>query len=306
MGKTDEFIKKISFGKVAKIYVILSILVLIICIGMTAYLFRDKIALAIDYEKMDDAVEKRGIDASIKGRLDKLASDSVDIRDVILLDKENNILYRVRNSGIGRDNKLTLSYSREKGGYLTDPGSPDIYYKVVRFEKLIYFKDSMEQIIKLEKERNDDFFYDANFNVKKVYLLNYFADKNNGMKVFIISDIRIMPYAERLFESMGSVLAVILLIYWIGLALWVYKDSNEKRMNAALWGIVTLITNLIGLLVYVLVKQNSEVCYKCGAAQNKYNVYCYNCGAKINNLCSKCGAIVNEKDKYCIKCGNKL
>ncbi len=46
--------------------------------------------------------------------------------------------------------------------------------------------------------------------------------------------------------------------YWIGLALWVYKDAGRRKLNASLWGLLILITNLVGFIVYLIYNKITE------------------------------------------------
>lgn len=46
-----------------------------------------------------------------------------------------------------------------------------------------------------------------------------------------------------------------LLLYWLSLPGWVALDALKRQERAALWGIFTLIGNLIGLLVYMLARK---------------------------------------------------
>jgi transposase len=139
-----------------------------------------------------------------------------------------------------------------------------------------------------------------------MYLLNYLTNGNTNNKILVIRTVNPIPYAERLIEITGTLLWLILTIYWIGLALWVYKDANRRKLNAALWGLLILVANLVGMFVYMVYKQNNQTCYKCGALQSKSNIFCSNCGNKMNESCNNCGAIVNKREHYCSRCGNEI
>jgi uncharacterized protein YqgC (DUF456 family) len=43
-----------------------------------------------------------------------------------------------------------------------------------------------------------------------------------------------------------------LLLYWLGLAAWVFFDARARRENPWLWGLLVLVTNLAGALAYVI------------------------------------------------------
>lgn len=95
-------------------------------------------------------------------------------------------------------------------------------------------------------------------------------------------------------------------LYWVLLALWVYARALKSKLNPAMWGIITLFTNLAEVFVFLIYRQGHQTCYKCGALQSKSNVYCTFCGAKLGSVWKACNMAVNEKDSYCRNCGSAL
>lgn len=158
----DKFADGINFRKVIKVYIIVSLLLLILVFASACYIFRDKIVFSMDYLKIDSQVERHGIDNSIQGRLSALADSSGDIKDVLLLDKDNNIVFSAKNSGIGKDKKLVLTAVKDKRHFFQDVNIPDTYFKVIKPEKLLLTKDLYRDSREIKKEYNDDFFYDTN------------------------------------------------------------------------------------------------------------------------------------------------
>jgi len=53
-------------------------------------------------------------------------------------------------------------------------------------------------------------------------------------------------------------LPVIWIIIGILLCIWVYKDAESRGMNGALWLIIVLITGLIGLIIYLVVRKEKK------------------------------------------------
>lgn len=306
LKELDKLASNINFKKVTKAYIVVSLLLLAVVFASSLYVFREKIVFSLNYLKIDRQVEKHGIDASIQSQLNALAGSMVDIKDVLLLDKDNNIVYSSKKSGIGKDNKLILTKVKGKNLFFQDVNIPDTYFKVVKPEKLLLTKDLYRNSREIKKEYSDDFFYNKNYNAEKIYFINYFTDRENGMKIFVINDIKPIPYAEDLIKSAAVLLLLIFGFYWILLALWVYKDASKKSLNAALWGLLILITNLVGVIVYVIYKQNNQTCDKCGSLQGKLNVFCSCCGVRVNESCEKCGAIISKQDNFCAGCGSKL
>nr|MDO8062581.1 PLDc N-terminal domain-containing protein [Candidatus Freyrarchaeum guaymaensis]HDO80025.1 hypothetical protein [Candidatus Bathyarchaeota archaeon] len=56
---------------------------------------------------------------------------------------------------------------------------------------------------------------------------------------------------------MGVTYLVIALwcIVAIILAVWVYRDAEERGMEGALWLIIVLLTGIIGLIIYLIVRE---------------------------------------------------
>lgn len=55
------------------------------------------------------------------------------------------------------------------------------------------------------------------------------------------------------FTVIWCCVACIPLIILIALAIWVYKDAEKYKVdNAILWAILTFVTGIIGLLIYLL------------------------------------------------------
>jgi|GEM_PF-3447336 len=306
MNKLDEFITKLNFKKTVRYYIAFSIILLIACISAVAYMSRDKIFMALDYVKISDSFKKEGVSDNLKSYINELASDSRDVNNIIILDKNNNVVYKVNNNVINDETNLQLQpYIYEKS-YLEDNINKNIMYKIVPEENMILNSDYIRNNQEIAASINKDFFYERDINSKQVLLLNYLVDSSTGNKVFILRTASPIPHAERLLEITGTSLGIIAALYWVGLALWVYKDAMKKKVNPSLWGIIVLLTNLVGLIVYIMLKQSSRICYECGTMQSKENIFCTECGVELNNQCKECDNIIVKSDNYCSRCGTKL
>lgn len=306
MDRFDQFIRKLDFRLLIKIYLIVSFVIIVLCGSVIAYSMRDKIYMAMDYEKASEVFKKYGTGDMLKQQLNKLTADSKDIINGVILDKNNNVLFKVNNNILGHNIEISLVPYKEDSKYLKDDINKNIIYKITSEEEIILNKDYISNNKKEIKSIDDEFSYERDLSNNNIYLLNYMVDKNAMTKVFIFRKATPIPYAEKALEVLGTIAGIIFAIYWIGLALWVYKDAGKKQSNAALWGLLVLVTNLAGLIIYNIYKQNSIICHKCGFMQGKENIFCVNCGTRINNSCSKCGSIIKGKEYYCSKCGNKL
>jgi cytochrome bd-type quinol oxidase subunit 2 len=52
---------------------------------------------------------------------------------------------------------------------------------------------------------------------------------------------------------------IVILVVFILVAIWVYKDANKRGMNGTLWLIVILVGSLIGLIIYLVIRRDHPV-----------------------------------------------
>jgi uncharacterized membrane protein YhaH (DUF805 family) len=50
-----------------------------------------------------------------------------------------------------------------------------------------------------------------------------------------------------------------LFVVWILLAVWVYRDAKKRGMEATLWLLLVLLTGIIGLIVYLIVRREHPI-----------------------------------------------
>lgn len=308
MKKLKISINKINFKKVAIVYLIVAVIVGILSAGFLGFTFKDKLTFIYRYNRVSDEVKdnKNGIDA-VKPELTALANQSSDIADILILNNEDKIVFSAKNSDLAQTGSLELvSNSNRENRFLIDKNNPDIYFRLIKKDDLRLLKDIIDSDNETEKGYNDDYFYETNFSSKKVYLLSYITDKTSGNKIYFISDIQPVPNGEFYVKAVAALAVLFFMLYWVFLALWAYANAAKSKLNAVLWGIIVLFTNLAGLFIYLIYKQSSHICYKCGAVQNKANIYCTYCGTKIGATCDHCNSSINDKDNYCKNCGSKI
>lgn len=49
-----------------------------------------------------------------------------------------------------------------------------------------------------------------------------------------------------------------LVLFWIAVLFWVYRDAERRKMNGVLWALLVFIGNLIGLIIYLIVRNESR------------------------------------------------
>jgi hypothetical protein len=79
----------------------------------------------------------------------------------------------------------------------------------------------------------------------------------------------------------SCIVGLVCLAIWIALAVWVYKDAKSRGMdNAMLLTIVTAITGVLGLIIYLLMrpKGNLVACPSCQKKRLEGSAKCPHCG----------------------------
>ena len=131
-------------------------------------------------------------------------------------------------------------------------------------------------------------------------------------------------------------MSLFFVVLWIAVIIWVYKDAERRGMSGLLWSLLVFFGNLIGLLIFLIVRQDHPVC--CGpeasgtsaapaprgssppasaaASQltcpfckkpvEKTFTYCPHCGTTLQPVCKNCGKPVDDAWKACPYCGAAL
>jgi len=85
---------------------------------------------------------------------------------------------------------------------------------------------------------------------------------------------------------------IVWLIIAILLCVWVYRDAESRGMSGVLWLIVVIITGIIGLIIYLVVRKEKA---PPGPPAEK-----------ITRMCPSCGRVVPPDVKFCPHCGKAL
>ncbi len=100
----------------------------------------------------------------------------------------------------------------------------------------------------------------------------------------------------------------------IVIAAWVFNDAEKRGMNGWLWGLLVFFANIIGLVVYLLARNEGiparpitrEACSQCGRPLQPDFLACPYCGAKVKQTCPQCGKVVRTEWKVCPYCAAEL
>jgi RNA polymerase subunit RPABC4/transcription elongation factor Spt4 len=122
-----------------------------------------------------------------------------------------------------------------------------------------------------------------------------------------------------------AILPLAFLALWVLVLIWVYRDAERRGMSGILWLLLVLIGNVIGLLIYAIVRSERPVklevggggaglgaisgkCPGCGNAVAADHAFCPYCGKKLVQApsCPACGKPVEGSWKVCPVCGTGL
>lgn len=131
-----------------------------------------------------------------------------------------------------------------------------------------------------------------------------------------LPNIETTHFGPSLVRLSNSIFSLALLIIWIFVIVWVYRDAERRGMNGVLWALLVLIGNIIGLLIYLIVRSDSIPALKaghetlaCPSCQKEVAtsfVFCPYCAARLHAVCPECGKATEENWKACPHCGKKL
>ena len=133
------------------------------------------------------------------------------------------------------------------------------------------------------------------------------------------------------FNMFGTILGLILVIFWLVIIGWVWVDSGERTSKKGLrfwYLLLVIVLNIPGLIIYLIVRPSETIeeiywadlerrylkyetselgdCPKCGSQLYPGYVFCTNCGSRIKVRCPKCNVLVDKDHKYCEFCGFQI
>ena len=111
-------------------------------------------------------------------------------------------------------------------------------------------------------------------------------------------------------------LPLALLVLWIAIVVWVYRDAERRGMNGVLWALLVFIGNLIGLLIYLIIRTDNlsaaagarmtRTCPGCRNPVETRFAFCPSCGRRFQNVCPGCEKPAKPDWNVCPHCGKKL
>lgn len=313
MNKLGKFTSKIKFKKIGIILIILAVIGAVLSVFAISKTLKDEFAISNQYRKISNKIDNGKYKSyeQMENDLTSFANVSNNIRDILVLDSQNNIVYSVNNSDFAKSGTFNLkSFDGDNSKVLALEENPNIYFKVIgdhNFNPKDFFNRNKKEIKSQFKEHK---FYESMDNNDTTYFMTYEINEELGFKVYFINDsIERFNFAP-IMKGFGILAltfffySLLFVIYWVLLALYVYELARKSNLNPIVWGLITLCTNIIGLFVFLIYKQNAKTCEVCGYP--KIGNSCVYCDNKVKYKCEKCGAEVNQSDYYCSKCGEPI
>jgi hypothetical protein len=112
------------------------------------------------------------------------------------------------------------------------------------------------------------------------------------------------PNAFRIFVSLmwGTLLAMFTIM--VG---YITRDAKRRGMNVAMWTVLAVGMQGIGLVVYFLLRQPvMSHCPQCSTTLLPAFNFCPQCQFQLNPMCAECNHSVRLTDTYCGYCGHIL
>ncbi|MCH3973193.1 MAG: zinc ribbon domain-containing protein [Oscillospiraceae bacterium] len=304
MNRLVKLLSKWKFKRIAIIYVILLLAAAVGCAASLGIVFQGRISFAMQYANVSEAAEK-STSAELTAEINKLASSSSDVVDILVLNHKNDVTYSAKKS-VFNQSTFNLTKSSADKNYLSSAQNPNVVFKYVKGEEFLFSSVFNKDFGSVRSEYKDDSFYENGFSDKTVYMLSYLGEKQSGNKVYIITSPTSVPGGTLALKITAAVAMLFFMIYWVLLALWAVQNAAKAKLYPLFWGIIVLLTNLAGVIVYQLYKRGNATCAHCGASQSKSHLYCTSCGEKMGDTCAHCGAHLSPRDRFCPRCGKEI
>ncbi|MDO4388967.1 MAG: zinc ribbon domain-containing protein [Eubacteriales bacterium] len=301
MNRLEKMLSKWNFKKIAVWYLVLAVVAGLICGGTVGYLYRQRLKFAWQYARLEEAKTQE----ALRTAADKTAAASEDVVDILVVDENQQVLYSAKDSKFAAG-PLTLTKVGDAKKYLASANYPDAVFLQVKGDEFMLNSIVSHDFGKIRSEYDDESAFENGLSAKTVYMLNRVQARKAGGTAYVITRPTSVPGGETALKVTAALAMLLVCVYWVLVALWIYRDAARCKLSPLYWGLIGLFTNLIGLIVYKIYKHSATLCPACGAAQSAGHLYCSFCGAQVGARCANCGGKVGAKDSFCHHCGNKI
>ena len=267
-----------------------------------------------DIKAVNTLLEDQGVSDEVKKLITKFMNKYQGTKNIIICDNNSNIVFKANDQIIGDIDKFELKPDREMPNISRLKESP-IWFAAIpkKIEPFSLIPRSGAVMRSGESMMMDKRYYFSNKGgeagrkgIKQDLLfINSFSTTTKGLNIYYISGhFKENKLIEMLFAS-HELLRLLILIFWILLAVWVYRDSKARGLHEAFWGLLTLFSGLVGLMIYLIMKHRMKFCSICNMKVEKGSSYCQEFGSALRNECPSCKNMMDLKYNYCTCCGTK-
>lgn len=111
------------------------------------------------------------------------------------------------------------------------------------------------------------------------------------------------------FLVIGLFSSIVFLFIPLIVGIYVYKDAQNRNMNAMLWALIAaLAPTYIGLILYLVVRSDYEIlnCSVCNTPVEKSFSSCPSCGVHLKATCDHCNYPLQPHWKVCPECSTQI
>ncbi|PCI24598.1 hypothetical protein COB57_04235 [Candidatus Peregrinibacteria bacterium] len=141
-----------------------------------------------------------------------------------------------------------------------------------------------------------------------------------------IENLQHVIHVEGIFPVLLKILLIYIIILWISLVVWVFRDVIHRSNNILFQVFSVLLNTLLpvfGLFIYLLIRSNRTLmekyyeerelhsfsgdfeCHACQTVIQEEHEYCFYCGEGLHHDCNHCKKMILLSFDFCTYCGEK-
>ena len=122
-------------------------------------------------------------------------------------------------------------------------------------------------------------------------------------------------FSSPIFRLLTRLFVLFLIVFWLSLIYWTYRDAKRRGALAVYWAAVVLFFNIFGLFIYLIVrppecmgdaKERELEIKRLEAALEKSDVVCSSCFKPIEPDFLVCPYCLKKLKESCPRCGHAL
>jgi RNA polymerase subunit RPABC4/transcription elongation factor Spt4 len=270
--------------------------------------------------EMLDYLEFNDIDDQFRSLVDKYTGSYDNSTNVIVTRENGEVVFSLNDAYMPHKERFTAVVKNRNNYYTPDVYILDAENKIryamrLRSSYNVFKLNDISEYLQGPSATDSDELADFEKQLRRgdnVRDMNYAYIGSKGWNVFSIykDNIDYYWYSYRTTgwyywqEGLNKIGTASFVFFWLLLPIWVFRDARRRSFRPALWGILVLVTNLVGLIVYLLSRPELAVCKNCGKQLESGYISCPYCGVKNREICDNCNNIMEETWVACPYCGS--